>query len=85
MNAIPNDDSPNVSMALDHVIRAHGFLAVLMALVLRPVRRARNERPAELSGLSDHMLRDIGQETWPDMQPVPQHLVVTGMILRGAR
>jgi uncharacterized protein YjiS (DUF1127 family) len=85
MNAIQNDDSPTVSMALDHVIRVHGFLAVLMALILRPARWAQGARSADLVGLSDHMLRDIGQEPMTDMQPVPQHLVVTAMILRGGR
>jgi uncharacterized protein YjiS (DUF1127 family) len=85
MNAIPNDDSPNVSMALDHVIRAHGFLAVMVALVMRPLRRSQDTRPAGLAGMSDHMLRDIGQEPGADMQPVPQHLLHMAMILRSTR
>ncbi len=72
-------------MALDHVIRAHGVFAVLVALVLRPWRRSPDARPAEIAGMSDHMLRDIGYEPLSDLRPVPQHLVLTAMILRGAR
>lgn len=72
-------------MALDHVIRAHGFLAVLLALTLRPFRPSQPARGADIAGLSDHMLRDIGQETPPPAQPTPQHLVHMAMMRHGTR
>jgi uncharacterized protein YjiS (DUF1127 family) len=58
MNAIPNDESPTVTMALDQVIRAHGVLAVLWALTWRVLRPP--PRVPDIGGLNTHLLRDIG-------------------------
>jgi hypothetical protein len=83
MNAIPNDDSPNVSIALDHVIRAHGVLAVLVALVLRPWRARKDHRNIRHAGLTDHMLRDIGVDPPSEMERQTRHMMVMAMMLRG--
>lgn len=69
-------------MALDHVIRAHGFLAVLAALVLRPLRRSQDTRPAEFAGMSDHMLRDIGQEPGANTDDMTRQLVIIATVMR---
>jgi uncharacterized protein YjiS (DUF1127 family) len=58
MNAIPNDESPTVTMALDQVIRAHGVLAVLWALTWRLLRPP--PRMPNVAGMNAHLLRDIG-------------------------
>lgn len=72
-------------MALDHVIRAHGVLAVLVALAFRPMRRRNDRRNIHAAGLTDHLLRDIGLEPQPEMDRRTEHLLVTAMVLRGGR
>jgi hypothetical protein len=67
MNAIPNDEPPNVTLALDQVIRAHGMLAVIVALILRPVRPA---GAVTVTGMNAHLLRDIGL---PPEEAAPWH------------
>jgi uncharacterized protein YjiS (DUF1127 family) len=47
-------------MAVDHLLSEHGRLAVLLAVLLRMLRRDRSRAQALPSGLSDYLLRDIG-------------------------
>jgi hypothetical protein len=48
--------------ALDDIIDTHGRWRVLLALLLRPLQRAKRLPPM---GLSDHLRRDIGLEPLP--------------------
>jgi hypothetical protein len=58
MNAVTNDDSRSVAMAVDHLLSEYGRFAVLLAVLGRMLRRDRSQ--ALPSGLSDYLLRDIG-------------------------
>jgi len=46
---------------LNELIEDHGLLQVSFALLRAALRRGKN-RPPPVSGLSDHLLRDIGLE-----------------------
>jgi hypothetical protein len=55
-------DSHPLRAALDDIIEAHGRWRVLIALVARPLRRA---KPLPPLGLNDHLRRDIGLDPLP--------------------
>jgi hypothetical protein len=60
MNALSNDESISVAMAVDHLLSEHGRLAVLRAVLGRMLRRDRSSAPVLPVGLNDYLLRDIG-------------------------
>jgi hypothetical protein len=60
MNAVSNNESISVAMAVDHLLSEHGRLAVLRAVLGRMLQRDSSEVPMLPVGLSDYLLRDIG-------------------------
>ena len=68
-------------MAMDHVIRAHGVLAVLAALILRPMQRLNGNRNVHAMALGDHLMRDIGLEPQSDMDRQTHHLRMLAMMV----
>lgn len=54
--------SQPLRVALDDIIETHGHRRVLLALILRPLRR---DAPLPPLALNDHLRRDIGLEPLP--------------------
>ena len=59
MTPIPNAGPLALRAALDDIIETHGRFRVLLALLVRPLRRAPQLPPL---ALNDHLRRDIGLE-----------------------
>lgn len=57
MTPITHPESTALRVALDDIIRTHGRWPVLLALAVRPFRRAPRVPPL---GLNAHLRRDIG-------------------------